>query len=90
MGQIHRNTVHKLTKNCATLHFKGVKALHINTVGLAAYTRNHTPIGKIALTSVTLLLPILKGLSKHNHSAGAGTILAHQHMGTGNYALAGH
>nr|7CFJ_A Chain A, Class A sortase [Lacticaseibacillus rhamnosus]7CFJ_B Chain B, Class A sortase [Lacticaseibacillus rhamnosus] len=56
----------------------------------AALTRNLHPIGKIAITSVHLKLPILKGLSNDNLSAGAGTMKADQKMGEGNYALAGH
>ena len=90
MGQIDRNTVDKNEKRSATFDFKGVKALDINTVGNAALTRNLHPIGKIAITSVHLKLPILKGLSNDNLSAGAGTMKADQKMGEGNYALAGH
>ncbi|MDE3283090.1 MULTISPECIES: class A sortase [Lacticaseibacillus] len=90
MAHIDRDTVDKNEKKHATFDFKGVKALDINTVGNAAITRNLHPIGKIAISSVNLKLPILKGLSNDNLSAGAGTMKADQKMGEGNYALAGH
>ena len=65
-------------------------ALDINTVGNAALNRDLHPIGKVAIRSVGLKLPIFKGLSNENLSAGAGTMKADQKMGEGNYALAGH
>ena len=74
MAQVDRDNVNKNEKRKATFDFKGVKALDINTVGNAALNRDLHPIGKVAIRSVGLKLPIFKGLSN----------------GEGNYALAGH
>ena len=90
MAQVDRDNVNKNEKRKATFDFKGVKALDINTVGNAALNRDLHPIGKVAIRSVGLKLPIFKGLSNENLSAGAGTMKADQKMGEGNYALAGH
>ncbi|MCT4386117.1 class A sortase [Lacticaseibacillus paracasei] len=90
MAQVDRDNVTKNEKRKATFDFKGVKALDINTVGNAALNRDLHPIGKVAIRSVGLKLPIFKGLSNENLSAGAGTMKADQKMGEGNYALAGH
>ncbi|WP_214755145.1 MULTISPECIES: class A sortase [unclassified Exiguobacterium] len=47
-------------------------------------------LGLISIPDVNLELPILYGLDNENLAVGAGTMDPSQHMGTGNYALAGH
>ncbi|WP_114167122.1 class A sortase [Exiguobacterium sp. TNDT2] len=47
-------------------------------------------MGLISIPDVNLELPILYGLDNENLAVGAGTMDPSQHMGTGNYALAGH
>ncbi|KRN03784.1 class A sortase [Holzapfeliella floricola] len=70
--------------------FSKVKSLDINQVG-QALTHNQTQvIGLIAIPSVSLNLPISKGLSDAALSAGGGTMRENQKMGVGNYPLAGH
>lgn len=59
---------------------------------LAGYqNRTDLPvIGGMAIPSIELQLPILKGLSNENLIAGAGTMTPDQVMGEGNYALVSH
>lgn len=47
-------------------------------------------IGRVAVPSISLELPILNGSSEKNLLSGAATIKGKQEMGKGNYALAGH
>lgn len=47
-------------------------------------------LGLISIPDVNLELPILYGLDNENLAVGSGTMDPSQHMGTGNYALAGH
>lgn len=59
---------------------------------LAGYRqRTELPvIGGIAIPSIQLQLPILKGIANENLIAGAGTMTPLQEIGKGNYALASH
>ncbi len=100
INQMSQSTVQKLDKKTAkqnqkkpaTFNFSAVKALDVQTVTHAAVNRSNNvhPIGKLAVPSVSMSLPILKGLANDNLSVGAGTMKADQEMGVGNYALAGH
>ncbi|MCT7703067.1 MAG: class A sortase [Lactobacillus iners] len=51
---------------------------------------NAKAVGAIAIPSVHMYLPILKGLSNDSLSTGGGTMRPDQKMGHGNYPLAGH
>ena len=59
---------------------------------LAVYqSREDLPvIGGMAIPSLNLQLPVLKGLSEANLIAGAGTMTPDQEMGKGNYSLVSH
>ncbi|MFD1430129.1 class A sortase [Lacticaseibacillus mingshuiensis] len=89
MKTISKETVKKNEKKEGNFDFKSVKALDVATVGKAT-TSKVNGIGKIAIPSVKMRLPILLGLANENLSQGAGTMNAGQKMGDGNYALAGH
>lgn len=89
MQKIDRNTVKKNEQSKGNFDFSSVKALSISTVTSATGAKLN-PIGKLAIPAVKMKLPILKGLSNDNLSAGAGTMTPNQQMGKGNYALAGH
>ena len=47
-------------------------------------------LGSVAVPSLQLSLPILKGATSRNLQIGAGTLKQGERMGTGNYALAAH
>ncbi|WP_459502441.1 class A sortase [Bacillus sp. C1] len=47
-------------------------------------------IGRIAIPSISLELPVLSGSTEKNLLSGATTVKDKQEMGKGNYALAGH
>lgn len=47
-------------------------------------------VGSIAIPSVNIQLPIIKGTSQQALSLGAGTMKANEKMGKNNYALASH
>lgn len=91
MQTIDKKSVKKNEQSKGNFDFKSVKALDVQHVAKAATTANaRNAIGKIAIPSVKMRLPILKGLSNENLSTGAGTMKADQTLGQGNYALAGH
>lgn len=74
-----------------TFNFKQVKPLGIREITQAATNANQLPtVGKLAVPSVALYLPVIKGLSNQALATGAATMKAKQKMGQGNYALAGH
>lgn len=74
-----------------TFDFKQVKPLGISEVAQAAKSARQLPtVGKIAVPSVGLYLPVIKGLSNQALATGAATMKAKQKMGQGNYAVAGH
>ena len=52
--------------------------------------KNVDYIGKIAIPSVHILLPIIEGVTNQSMCVGAGTMKPGQQMGKGNYALASH
>lgn len=54
-------------------------------------SRDNLPvIGGLAIPSLSLRLPLMKGLANENLIAGVGTMIPEQQMGKGNYALVGH
>lgn len=74
----------------ADYDFKKVKPISASQVAKASMKNDAATIGKMAVPSVGLSLPILKGLSDDALSTGGGTMKPDQKMGKGNYALAGH
>ncbi|WP_125761281.1 class A sortase [Companilactobacillus hulinensis] len=86
-------TAEKAKKNEKTqgeFDFKKVKPLTASQVAKASVSNDAAVIGKMAVPSVSLYLPIVKGLSDNSLSTGGGTMKEHEKMGQNNYALAGH
>ncbi|KRK80084.1 class A sortase [Companilactobacillus nodensis] len=86
-------TVNKVKKNenkKGEFDFKKVKPLTASQVAKASMNNDAAVIGKMAVPSVKLYLPIVKGLSDNSLSTGGGTMKEHEKMGQNNYALAGH
>ncbi|GEO69108.1 class A sortase [Levilactobacillus acidifarinae] len=50
----------------------------------------HLILGSVAVPSLQMSLPILKGATSRNLQIGAGTLKQGERMGTGNYAMAAH
>ncbi|KRN29061.1 sortase A [Lactobacillus selangorensis] len=96
MGQqrfekVTANQIQKNQHKKATYNFNEVKTLGDSEVAHAATNQNKvSTVGKLAIPSVKMYLPVMKGLSNDVLSTGAGTMKAKQTMGKGNYALAGH
>lgn len=78
-------------KKKASYDFSDVKSLDLKTAAKAQINKdNLSQIGGIAIPSINLSLPIIKGTSNEALSAGAGTMKPDEQMGKGNYALASH
>lgn len=75
----------------ATFDFEEVQSLSISDILRAQVSKSTLPvIGSIAIPTVDLELPIIKGVGKEALAVGAGTMKPEQVMGQGNYALASH
>jgi len=70
--------------------FNKVKPISATQVAKASVNNDAAVIGKMAVPSVGLHLPIVKGLSDNALSTGGGTMKENEKMGKSNYALAGH
>ncbi|HIY92723.1 class A sortase [Companilactobacillus sp. HBUAS56275] len=70
--------------------FNKVKPISATQVAKAAVNNDAAVIGKMAVPSVNLRLPIVVGLSDNALSTGGGTMKEDEKMGKSNYALAGH
>lgn len=93
----HKNytslTVEKVKANQkkkGEFNFKKVKPISAGQVAKAAVNNDAAVIGKMAVPSVNLKLPIVVGLSDNALSTGGGTMKKDEKMGKQNYALAGH
>lgn len=93
-NHIEQLTKKKVTANAkkkTTFNFKQVKSLGVNEVVHAAVNQHGVlTIGKMAIPSIDMRLPIVKGLSNDALATGGATMKEDQKMGQGNYALAGH
>lgn len=74
----------------ASFDFSKVKPITVKQAAKAAVKNNAAAIGKIAIPSVSLKLPIVKGVDDTSLATGGGTLKPDEKMGEGNYALAGH
>ncbi len=75
----------------ADFEFDAVQSLSIAEVLQAQLKASDLPvIGSIAVPSVHMQLPVLKGVGNSVLAIGAGTMKPNQQLGQGNYALAGH
>lgn len=83
--QVHQNNL-----KSASFDFSKVKSISVQQVAKASVQKNAPMIGKIAIPSVNLQLPIVKGVDDNALATGAGTMKPDEKMGQGNYALAGH
>lgn len=87
---ISKKDIEKNNKKDGEFDFKKVKSIGAGQIAKAAVTGDIPVIGKLAIPSLNMKLPIAKGLSDPVLSSGAGTMKPDQVMGEGNYALAGH
>lgn len=88
---VTKEEIKKNNKKEASFDFDAVESMSIESVLRAQL--NHTKlsvIGSIAVPSVSINLPIFRGLDNANLLYGAGTLSSDQKMGQGNYALASH
>ncbi|MHC9532190.1 class A sortase [Dellaglioa sp. BT-FLS60] len=75
----------------ASFDFSEVKSLNTADVLKAkANEKSLVLLGEISIPSVSLNLPIAKGVSTNTLALSAGTLKEDEKMGEGNYALAGH
>ncbi|GHV97990.1 class A sortase [Lactobacillus nasalidis] len=77
-------------KKAGMYDFKKVKSIDFAQTTRSRIKNTAGAIGAIAIPSVKLYLPIMKGLSDAAMSTGGGTMRKDQKMGQGNYPLAGH
>lgn len=73
----------------ANFDFSKVNSLNNKTIGKAMF-QDKDAIGKIAIPSVGIRLPIFYGLDNGSLARGTGTMKPDEQMGVGNYCLAGH
>lgn len=89
--EISVEEIEKNNKADADYKFEDVQSLSIAEVLKAQTKANKMPvIGSIAVPSVDMQLPIVKGVGNAALAVGAGTMKPNQSLGQGNYALAGH
>lgn len=83
--------IEKNAQKDTSFDFEEVQTLSIVDVLKAQSELKHMPvIGGIAIPSVEMQLPIIKGVQNSALAVGAGTMKENQQLGVGNYALAGH
>lgn len=71
--------------------YDAVRPVDTKDVAKAATSNDTGSIGKIAIPSVDIHLPVFYGLAQNNLMRGAGTMKPNETMGEeGNYCLAGH
>lgn len=89
--EISAEEIEKNNQVDADYIFEDVQSLSIAEVLKAQTTANKMPVvGSIAVPSVDMQLPIVKGVGNAALAVGAGTMKPNQNLGQGNYALAGH
>lgn len=89
LSKLNAKKAHENDKKKGDFDFSHVKS--INSLSAAkSRLKQVYPVGAIAVPSVGLKLPILKGLSDANMATGGCTMRADQKLGQGNYPLAGH
>jgi len=89
--EISAEEIEKNNQTDANYIFEDVQSLSIAEVLKAQTKANKMPvIGSIAVPSVDMQLPIVKGVGNAALAVGAGTMKPNQSLGQGNYALAGH
>lgn len=91
LTNVSQATIEKNEKKEASFDFDAVQPISTQAVLEAQLSNKALPvIGGVAIPSVSIDLPIFKGVSNEALLYGAGTISPSQQMGEGNYALASH
>lgn len=89
LSKLNAEKVHENDKKKGDFDFSHVKSIN-SLSAIKSKLAQVYPVGAIAVPSVGIKLPILKGLSDVNMASGGCTMRADQEMGEGNYPLAGH
>ncbi len=91
LTNVSQATIEKNEKKEASFDFDAVQPISTQAVLEAQLSNKALPvIGGVAIPSVSINLPIFKGVSNEALFYGAGTFSPSQQMGEGNYALASH
>ena len=91
IANVTKEDINKNKEKDASFDFDAVESMSIESVLKAQLNHTELPvIGSIAVPSVSINIPIFKGLDNANLLYGAGTLSPDQQMGKGNYALASH
>ncbi len=90
LKKLNKETVKKNQKKEGMFDFSKVEEIDFGQVTKSRVKNTADAIGAIAVPSVNMYLPIMKGLSNDAMSTGGGTMRPDQLMGKGNYPLAGH
>lgn len=91
VSEVSKKTVKKNEKAKASFDYDQVESVSSEAVIKAQLANKKLPvIGGVAVPSVSINLPIFKGVSNEALLWGAGTLSENQKMGAGNYALASH
>lgn len=91
MNQVTTSAIARNEQKSGEFDFSQVDSISAGQVAKASLRQQDIAVlGKIAVPSVDLYLPIVKGVSNIALSVGAGTMKPNQKLGQGNYALAGH
>lgn len=86
-----KDELKKNNKKKVSFDFAAVKPMSTESVVASQITRKDLPvIASVAVPSVSINLPIFKGVDNVSLLYGAGTLFPDQKMGQGNYALASH
>lgn len=90
LHNLNKDKIRENEKSKGQFDFSKVKSIDFAQVTKSRIKNNAKAVGAIAIPSVHMYLPILKGLSNDSLSTGGGTMRPDQKMGHGNYPLAGH
>lgn len=90
IAKISPKSIEHANKSKGDFDFSKVKSIDMAQIGKSMANNTAQTLGVLAIPSVKMRLPILKGLSDAALSSGGGTMRPDQKMGQGNYPLAGH
>lgn len=90
LKKLDRSTIEANQKKKGMFDFSKVQEIDFGQVTKSRVNNTANAIGALAVPSVDMYLPIMKGLSNDAMSTGGGTMRENQVMGKGNYPLAGH
>ena len=90
LKKLDRESIKKSENKKGMFDYSKVQEIDFSQVTKSRVKNTADAIGALAIPSVKMYLPIMKGLSNDAMSTGGGTMRADQVMGKGNYPLAGH